>query len=98
MAAEGGGLIPPTKLHNATLRKETRKMTKCNIDFGREIVEGSLGTKEEVKEFLRTLNKRYDYEGRQRIRNREQHKWEYVIVYSFADYFFGTGFVCYKVA
>ena len=48
------------------------------------------------KEFLKTLGKQYDYEGAQRIRNREEHKWERVIVFSFADYFFGTQFVCYK--
>lgn len=71
-------------------------MTRCYIDFANEVCEGSFGTKEEVKAFLRSLNGKYDYEGRQRIRNREQHKWEYVIVYSFADYFFGTQFICYK--
>lgn len=72
-------------------------MTKCYIDFANEVVEGAIGTKEEVKTFLKSLENHYDYEGKQRIRNRELHKWEDVIVYSFADYFFGTQFVCYKV-
>lgn len=71
-------------------------MTKCYIDFANEVCEGTIGTKEEVKAFLKT-EKQYSYEGRQRIRNRELHKWEYVIVYSVANYFFGTSFVCYKV-
>lgn len=71
-------------------------MEKCYIDFANEVCGGSIGTKEEVKEFLRTLNGHYDYEGKQRVRNRELNKWESVIVYSFMDYFFGTSFVCYK--
>ena len=71
-------------------------MTKCYIDFRNEVCEGAIGTKEEVKELLKTLGKHYDYEGVQRIRNREEHKWERVIVFSFADCFFGTQFVCYK--
>lgn len=71
-------------------------MKKCFIDFSNEVVEGSIGTKEEVNDFLRSLNQEFTYEGKQRVRNREEHKWEDVIVYSVADYWFGTYFVCYK--
>lgn len=71
-------------------------MKKCYIDFANEVCEGSIGTKEEVKHFLESLHGQYDYEGKQRIRNRDLHKWEDVIVYSCPDYFFGTSFVCYK--
>ena len=71
-------------------------MTKCYIDFPAEIVEGAIGTKEEVRNFLKDLKGQYDYEGKHRIRNRESHKWIDVIVYSCPDYFFGTAFVCYK--
>jgi hypothetical protein len=70
-------------------------MEKCYIDFHREVCEGLIGTKAEVKEFLKGYDSHYDYEGKQRIRNRENHSWEYVIVYSYATYK-GTGFVCYK--
>lgn len=72
-------------------------MKQCCIDFPKEVVKGVIGTKEEVKAFLKDLNGRYSYEGKQRIRNRETHKWEDVIVYSHEDYFFGTEFVCYKI-
>lgn len=71
-------------------------MTKCYIDFRNEVCEGALGTKEEIKAFLKSLNGQYDYEGKQRVRNRKAHKWESVIVYSVSDYYFGTAFVCYK--
>ena len=53
-------------------------------------------TEEEVEAFLKDLNGQYSYEGKQRVRNRDLHKWEDVIVYSCADYFFGTQFVCHK--
>ena len=69
-------------------------MTKCYIDFYNSVCEGLIGTKDEVKAFLKAEG-RYDYEGAQRIRNREQHKWERVIVFSYATHY-GTGFVCYK--
>ena len=69
-------------------------MTKCYINFPNEVCEGSIGTKEEVMMFLRDL--KYDFEGIQKIRNREEHKWERVVVYSLDDYWFGTCFVCHK--
>ena len=71
-------------------------MTKCYIDFPTEVVEGAIGTEEEVKAFLKDLHGQYDYEGKQRVRNRELHTWERVVVYSCPNYFFGTEFVCYK--
>ena len=69
-------------------------MKKVSIDFTTEICEGSIGTKEEVEKLLE--GQQYDYEGIHRVRNREEHKWEYVKVFSLANYFFGTEFVCYK--
>ena len=72
-------------------------MTKCYIEFKNEVVEGAVGTKEEIKDFLKDLHKHYNYEGKQRIRNRTLHKWEDVIVYSYSEYYHGTAFVCYRV-
>lgn len=69
-------------------------MTKCYIDFPAEVCEGSIGTKEEVKCLLKGM--KYDYEGVHKVRNREEHRWEKVVVYSVDDYWFGTYFVCYK--
>lgn len=69
-------------------------MKKCYIDFTTEVCEASIGTKEEVMEFLK--GQRYNSEGIHRIRNTAEHKWEYVIVYSVMDYSRGTAFVCYK--
>ena len=69
-------------------------MKKVSIDFTTEICEGSIGTKEEVEKLLDGAQ--YDYEGIHRVRNSEEHKLEYVKVFSVSDYFFGTYFVCYK--
>lgn len=71
-------------------------MTKCYIDLRREVCEGLIGTKKEVKDFIREFGKHYEYIGRRRIRNRELHTWEYVIVFAYPTYQ-GTGFVCYKI-
>ncbi len=71
-------------------------MKECYIEFPREVVKGSIGTKEEIENFVMRNKGECDYEGKHRIRNRELHKWEDVIVYSHNDYFFGTWFVCYK--
>lgn len=71
-------------------------MKKCYIDFPNEVCEGYIGTKEDVENYVKRNKGQCSYEGKHRIRNRELHKWEEVIVYSDADYFFGTSFVCYK--
>jgi hypothetical protein len=57
-------------------------------------VQGLIGTKEEVKDFLKKEGN-YDYERVQQIRNKELHKWEKVVVFSYMTYE-GTGFICYK--
>lgn len=72
-------------------------MKRCTIKFPRECVRGSIGTKEEINAFLSSLHGQYDYEGLQSVRDREKHRWLYVKVYSYADYFFGTQFVCYPI-
>lgn len=70
-------------------------MKKCNIVFPKELCEGYIGSREEVREFLKDKEGDYDYEGIQQVLNRELHEWESVYVYSYATYE-GTGFVCYK--
>lgn len=70
-------------------------MKECYIDFPHEVCKGLIGTKEEVKAFLKK-QVNFDYEGAQRIRNRELHKWEKVLVFSYMTYE-GTGFICYKI-
>lgn len=69
-------------------------MKECYIDFPHEVCKGLIGTKEEVKTFFKKQGE-FDYEGIQRIRNRELHKWEKTLVFSYMTYE-GTGFICYK--
>ena len=70
-------------------------MKKCYVTFEKETCEGLISTKEEVKAFLKNEGC-YDYEGVQQIRNREFHRWEEIVVFSYQTYE-GTGFICYKV-
>ena len=80
---------------NTPKQKGVKQMKKCKITFSGEICEGLIGKKEEVRAFLKKEG-RYDYEGVQRIRSRELHQWEKVLVFSYQTYE-GTGFICYKV-